>query len=119
MTPLITITPGLISEVVLIDLVALILAVATVAIAWYLVKRIYTNEVRELQFFLTFIGVFVPFVALVYFGLAMINYDAIATYSARPAMLPLKEMSPPVVGAAIFYMCQTTWLWWNWRKLSR
>ena len=48
MTPLITITPGLISEVVLIDLVALILAVATVAIAWYLVKRIYTNEVREL-----------------------------------------------------------------------
>jgi len=110
-------TPGLIDEIVFIDLLALLLAVGTVEIVWYLVKRGFPNEVRDLQFFLPFIFVVVPFVMLIYFGLALINYDAMTTRSGWQPVLPLKgPLSPPIVGAVIFYVGQTAWLWWSWRK---
>jgi hypothetical protein len=64
----------------------------------------------------TFITVIVPFVMLIYFGLAIINYDAIAARSGWPQALPLKGLlSPPLVGAVVFYIGQTVWLWWRWR----
>ena len=73
-------TPGLV-EIILIDLVTLFLMVATVLILWYGVKKILPEETRDLQFFLTFIVVVVPFVMLIYFGLAVINYDAMTRSS--------------------------------------
>jgi len=56
-------------------------AIATVFSLWYVVKRAFTDDVKDLQLFLTFIVVVVPFVILIYFGLAVINYDSIAALS--------------------------------------
>jgi tungstate transport system substrate-binding protein len=105
-------------EIVLIELLALVVAIATVSILWYVVKKAFPDEVEDLQFFLTFILVAVPFVMLVCFGLAVISYDVIAGRSGWPLVLPLESLLwPPVVGVAAFYIGQTMWLWWDWRKL--
>ena len=61
-------TPGLVDEIVVIDLLALLLAVAMVEIIWYVVEKAFPDEVRDLQFFLTFIVVIVPFVLTLCFG---------------------------------------------------
>jgi hypothetical protein len=110
-------TPGLIDEIVIIDLLALFLSVATVEIVWYVTKKALPTEVGDLQFFVMFILFIVPFVMLVCFGLALINYDLMATRSGWPAALPIKSpMAPQIVGGVIFYIGQTVWLWWDWRK---
>ena len=88
------------------------------SILWYVVKKAFPHDVKDLQFLLTFIVVVVPFVLVIYFGLAVINYDAIAALSGWPLVLPLDSpLSPPIVGALAFYIGQTMWLWWDWRKL--
>jgi len=111
-------SPFFFDELVLINLLALVVAIATVSILWYVVKKIFPDEVTDLQFFLTFIAVVVPFVMLVYFGLAVINYDAIAALAGWPLILPFdRPLSPPILGALVFYVGQTMWLWWDWRKL--
>ncbi len=61
-------TPGLIDEIVFIDLLALFLSVATVEIVWYVVKKALPNEVADAQFFMVFILVVVPFVMLIFSG---------------------------------------------------
>jgi len=106
-------------EIVLIDLLALVVAIATVSILWYVLKRTFPDEAKDLQFFLTFIIVAVPFVMLVCFGAAVVNYDVIAARSGWPLVLPLDSaLSAQVVGLAAFYIGQTMWLWWDWRKLQ-
>jgi tungstate transport system substrate-binding protein len=110
-------SPFLFGEIVLIDLLALFLSIATVSIVWYVVKKAFPGEVGELQFFGTFIFVIVPFVMLVCFGLALLNYDAIAARAGWPPILPLSSLSPPIIGAVAVYVGQTVWLWWDWRKL--
>jgi hypothetical protein len=108
----------LFDEIELIVLLAIFLAVVTVSILWYVAKRIFPDDVEDLQFFLTFIIVAVPFVMLVWFGLAVINYDVIAGRSGWPLVLPLDTpLWPLIVGLAAFYIGQTMWLWWDWRKL--
>ena len=108
---------GLIDEVVIIDLLALFLAIATVEIIWYVVKKAFPDEVRDLRFFVTFIVAIVPFVVIVCFGLAIINYDAMAIRSGWPPALPLHGLlSPPIIGVLIFYVGQTAWLWSSWRN---
>ena len=110
-------TPGLVDEIVVIDLLALFLAVAAVEIIWYVVKKAFPDQVRDLRFFLTFIVVIVPFVLTVCFGIAIINYDAIAIRSGWPRALPLQGLlSPPIIGGVIFYIGQTLWLWSSWRN---
>ena len=93
--PLTTASAGLVYEIILVDLVTLFLAVATVWIFWYVLKKIFLDEVRDARFFLTFIAVIIPFVMLIYFGLAVVNYDVMATRSGWPQALPLKPLSPP------------------------
>ena len=110
-------TARLIDEIVIFDLLALCLAVVTVNIIWYVVKKAFPDEVRDLRFFLTFIVVIVPFVLTICFGIAIINYDAIAIRSGWPPALPLQGLlSPPIIGAVIFYVGQTLWLWSSWRN---
>jgi hypothetical protein len=105
-------------EIVLVDLLAMFLSIVTVSILWYVVKKFFPDEVKDLQFFLTFIVVAVPFVMLVYFGMAFINYDAIAARFGWPPVLPLNGLlSPLIVGAAFYYIGQTVWLWLDWREL--
>jgi hypothetical protein len=118
MTPLTTPSPFLIDEIVLVDLLGLFLSILTVSILWYVVKKVFPDDVKHLQFFLTFIVAPVPFVMIVYFGLAVINYDAIGGRSGWPPILPLSGLlSPLILGAAVFYIAQTVWLWLDWRKL--
>jgi hypothetical protein len=70
-----------------------------------------------LQFFVIFILVIVPFVMLICFGLALINYDAAAIRSGWSLALPIKSpLAPPIVGATIFYIGRSLWLGWDWRK---
>jgi uncharacterized membrane protein len=88
-----------------------------VELLWYVLETIFPDEVRDPQFFLTFIIVFVPLVMLVYFGLAFLNYDAIAAQFGRPTALPLGPLSPEALGAAVCYIGLTVWLWSRWRKL--
>jgi hypothetical protein len=109
-------TRGLVA-IILIDLVTLFLMVATVSILWYGAKKIFPGETRDLQFFLTFIVVIVPFVMLIYFGLAVINYDAMTRSSGWEPVLPLQSpLSLPVIGLIVFYIGQVVWLWSSWRR---
>ena len=113
-------SPLLFYEIVLIDLLALVVSIATVSILWYVVKKAFPGDVKDFQFFLTFIIVAVPFVMLVWFGLAAVNHDVIAARSGWPLVLPLDSpLLPLVVGSAAFYIGQTMWLWWDWRKLRK
>jgi hypothetical protein len=108
----------LLDEIVLIDLLALVVAIGTVSILWYVVKKAFPDDVKDLQLFLTFNLVIVPFVMLICFGWAVINYDAIAALSGWQLVLPLDSLLLlPIVGAVAFYIGQTMWLWWDWRKL--
>ena len=110
-------TARLIDEIVIFDLLALCLAVVTVNIIWYVVKKAFPDEERDLRFFLTFILVVVPFVLIICFGFAIINYDAMAVRSGWPPALPLQDLlSPPIIGLVIFYIGQTLWLWSSWRN---
>jgi hypothetical protein len=91
-------SPFLIDEIVLVDLLALFLAIITVSILWYVVTKTFPDQAKDLQFFLTFIIGVVPFAMLICFRLAVINYDAIATSSGWPVVLPLEGLlSPPSV----------------------
>ena len=118
MMPLIAPPRFLIDEIVLVDVLAFFLSIATVSILWYVVKKIFPDEARDLRFFLTFILVVIPFVIIVYFGAAVINYNAIAIRLDWPEVLPLSGLLPPaIVAAAAFYIGQTVWLWLGWRKL--
>ena len=113
-------SPFLFGEIVLINLLALVVAIATVSILWYVVKKAFADDVKDLQFLLTFIVAVVPFVIIIYFGLAVINYDSIAGRSGWPLVLPLDSLlSPLIVGALAFYIGQTMWLWWDWSKLRK
>jgi hypothetical protein len=96
--------------------VTLFLIVATVWIVWYVVKADNPDELRHLRFFLTFIVVIIPFVILVYFGSAVIIYDAI-TAPPWPTALPLKPSTRLLLAAAVTYIGLTGWLWLRWRKL--
>jgi hypothetical protein len=90
------------------------------SILWYVVKKGFADDVKDLQFLLTFIVVVIPFVMLIYFGLAVINCDAMAARAGWPLVLPLDgPLSPLVLGPAAFYIGQTMWLWWDWRKLRK
>src|SRR6516162_6046352 len=110
-------SPFLFDEIVLIDLLALVVAIASVSMLWYVVKKAFPDDAKGLRLFLIFIVVIVPFVMSVYFGLAVINYDAIAARSGWRLVLPLDGLwSPLIVGAVVVYIGQTMWLWWDWRK---
>jgi hypothetical protein len=51
MSPLTNPSPFLIDEIALVDLLALFLAITTVSILWYVVKKTFPDEVIDLRFF--------------------------------------------------------------------
>jgi hypothetical protein len=106
-------------ELVLFGFAPLFLTVATVWILWHVLETIHPDEVIHIQFFLTFILVAVPFVMLIYFGLATVLYDKMIAVSggSQSALLPLEPMSGATVAGAVIYIGLTVWLWSHWRKL--
>jgi hypothetical protein len=95
--------PHAVSELILTGLVTLFLTIATVWIVWYVAKAVNPDEVRHLQFFLTFIVVIIPFVILIYLGSAIIIYDAI-TAPPWPMALPLTLSPREILAAAVIYI---------------
>jgi hypothetical protein len=117
MRSLATASPGLIYELLLVDLLAISLSVATVSILWYVVKKAFQNEVRDLQFFLTFVVVIIPFVILLCFGLAITIDDAIAA-PPWPMAMPVKLSRPEVLSLAVIYIGLTVRQWMRWNRDS-
>jgi hypothetical protein len=106
------------AEVILIDMAMVLLTVATILILFYGSKRIFPDDFGQPQFFITFIIVIVPVVTQFYFGLAVLNYDSAAEVFGWPKSLPLEPSSPLLLSLLVFYIGQTAWLWWRWRKMG-
>ena len=87
----------------------------TAATLWIL---LYPNEGSSPQDFFVFIVVVMPFVMLVYFGLAVIICDNIGLARGWSTALPLQIFSRAEgLAAAVTYIGLTVWLWLRWRKL--
>jgi hypothetical protein len=104
---------------ILLYLVALFPTVATLWCIWYVIERLFPNDIDD-QYFVLSIVVTIPFVMLIYFGLAVIIYDAIslgAGITALPFEPSLSTMTPAVT--ILTYIGLSRWLWLRWRKLMR
>ena len=91
---------------------ALFLTVATLWILLYADP----NEASAPQDFFVLILVIMPFVMLVYFGLAVIICDKIGVARGWPTTLPLKLPTAEGLAAAVTYIGLTAWLWLRWCK---
>ena len=97
---------------------AVFLTVATVWILSYAAEKFLPDEVGQLQFFLTFIGIIIPFVMLIYFGLDIIIDDAVATRAGWPTKLPWGPWPEEIPIVVVVYIGLTVWLGLRWRKLK-
>jgi hypothetical protein len=96
-------------------LLALFLTVATI---WLLLRAIETrpNEVGA-RSFLILIIVIIPFVMMIYFGLATIICNEIVAARSNPPILPLELSLRKIVPATVTYIGLSTWAWSRWRRL--
>ena len=110
----------IVSELFLFVIMPLFATVAAVWAFWNVLAAIDPNEVKSIQSFLTVIVVVVPFVMLVFYGLAVVMYDQLMTASGswRAVFLPLKESPWVILGGAVIYFGLTVWTWSHWRKLA-
>ena len=93
-------------------MLALVLTVATI---WLLLHAIETHPKEiDLRFFLTLIVVIIPFVMVIYFGLATIICNEIV---AGWPILPLELSLGKIVAATVAYIGLSAWVWLRWRKL--
>jgi hypothetical protein len=107
-----TAPPG--SEIFILELLALFLTVATI---WFLLYAIEKRpEEINLRFFLVLIVVIIPFVMLIYFGLAIIICNVIVARSGRP-ILPLELSLRKIVPATVTYIGLAAWIWLRWRNV--
>jgi hypothetical protein len=110
----------IVSELFLFVIMPLFATVAAVWTFWNVLAAIDPNEVKSIQSFLTVIVVVVPFVMLVFYGLAVVMYDQLMTASGswRAVFLPLKESPWVILAGAVIYFGLTVWTWSHWRKLA-
>ena len=92
---------------------ALFLAFATLRILLYADP----NEGSSPRDFFVLIVVVIPFVMLIYFGLAVIICDKISVGRGWPTTLPLQLSTAEALAMAVTYPSLTVWLWLRWRKL--
>ena len=86
----------------------------TVATLWIL---LYGNEGSSRQDFFVLIVAVMPFVMLIYFGLAVIICDEISAARGWPTALHSQLSSVEILTVAATYTGLTLWLWLRWRKL--
>jgi hypothetical protein len=102
-------------DIILISLVALLLFVVTITALWEIEKKINPARAKTLDLFLIFAVVFVPFAMLIYFGMAIVVYDA--TAASQPNWPPVSVLSSEIIVALqIIYFAATSWLWLRWYK---
>jgi len=92
---------------------ALFLTVATLRTLLYADP----NEGSSPQDFFVLIVVVMPFVMVIYFGLAVIICDNIGLARGWPTALPLQLSTAEALAVAVTYIGLTVWLWLRWRKL--
>jgi hypothetical protein len=92
---------------------ALFLTVATLSILFYADP----NEGSSVPDLFVLIVVVMPFVMLIYFGLAVIICDNISVARGWPTALPLQLSSAEALAAAVTYIGLTVWLWLRWHKM--
>ena len=88
----------------------------TVATLWILLYA-NPNEGSSPQDFFVLIVVVMPFVMVIYFGLAVIICDNIGLARGWPTALPLQLSTAEALAVAVTYVGLTVWLWLRWRKL--
>jgi protein-S-isoprenylcysteine O-methyltransferase Ste14 len=107
------------TEAILLYVVALLLTVVTLWIVCYAIQTLSPNEFEDPGLFLILILVIVPFVMLIYFGLAVIIDDRI---NMEPGTaLPLRpSLTTNATAVAVLTYCGLSrWLWLRWRKAAR
>jgi protein-S-isoprenylcysteine O-methyltransferase Ste14 len=107
------------TEAILLYVVALLLTVVTLWIVCYAIQTLSPNEFEDPGLFLILILVIVPFVMLIYFGLAVIIDDRI---NMEPGTaLPLRPSLTTITTAVavLTYCGLSRWLWFRWRKAAR
>jgi hypothetical protein len=81
---------------------------------------LYAIETRlkeiDLRFFLVLIVVMIPFVMLIYFGLAIIICNDMVARSGRP-VLPLELSWRKIMPATVSYVGLSAWMWLRWRNV--
>ena len=93
-------------------LLALFLTAATIRLLLYAIET-RPKEIDVRSFFVLII-VIIPFVMVIYFGLATIICNEIV--AGRPN-LPLELSLRKIVPATVTYIGLSAWVWLRWRKL--
>ena len=102
-------------DIILISLVALLLFVATITALWEIERNINPAGTKTFDVFLIFAVVFVPFFMFIYFGMAIVVYEA--TAASQPNWPTWAQLSVPIqIGLAVIYFAVTSWLWLRWQK---
>ena len=104
-----------IAATILLYLVALFLTAATLRLFLYANQTI-SPEQTDTRFFLVLIGVVIPFVMLIYFGLAFIFSDTITLGAPWPTTKKEELSFSEVLVAAVTYVGLSAWLWLRWRN---
>ena len=95
-------------------LLALFLTVATI---WLLLYAIETRPKEiDAQSFFVLIIVIIPFVMVIYLGLATIICNEIVAARSLP-ILPLELSFRKIVPATVIYIGLSAWVWLRWRRL--
>ena len=106
-------------QLVLFGFVPLFLTVATVWILWHVFEKIDPDEITDTRSFLVFIIVVIPFVMLIYGGLATVIHNKILAVSGGLVYLPWASTPrvSVILAGAVMYIGLTVWLWSRWRKI--
>jgi ABC-type Fe3+-siderophore transport system permease subunit len=90
----------------------------TVATLWIILLHAAPKGGSSPQDLFVLIGVIMPFVMLIYFGLAVVICDNISVARGWPTALPLQLSSEEFLAVAVPYIGLTVWLCLRWRKLG-
>jgi hypothetical protein len=107
------------TEPILLYAVALLSTVATLWISCYAIETLSPNEFEDPRSFLILILVIVPFVMLIYFGLAVIIDDKINMGPGTALPLRPSHTARTTAVVVLTYYGLSRWLWFRWRKAAR
>jgi hypothetical protein len=102
-------------DIILLGLLALLLFVVTITALWEIEKELNPSGAKTLGFILIFAVVFVPFTMLIYFGMAIVIYEA--TAALQPNWPTWSSLFLPIlICLAFIYFAAMSWLWLRWYK---
>jgi hypothetical protein len=104
------------TEIILLELVALLATVATIWCLLYAIKTYSPDELKDPQFLSILLLVIIPFVMLIYFGAAVMICSEIVARSGRPT-LPTELSLRKIVPLTVTYVGVSAWVWLRWRKV--